>query len=340
MDNNLPAGFGARAITIEDIEACVALMNAEARWLNGKDMTNPEEMRSEWESPSFNMETDTMAVFSPANELVGLVEFWDWRPFHVRYHAYTTVHPNWLGRGIGRFLAGWLARRGGLNVPQAPEGARVVLQQHINSQNQAACDLLANQGYRHIRDSYQMRIEFDAPPPAPVVPEGIVIRPTNGEEDRRKAMYTAYESFRDHWGAIDEPFEQYYTRWKDMVERSPDYDPSLWFVALDGDTAAGVSICWPRFEEDDQMGWVGTLGVRRPWRKRGLGLALLQVSFGEFYRRGKLRAGLGVDAASLTGAARLYERAGMRVWRLQHLFELELRPGEELTLQSLAAQAD
>ncbi len=339
MDNNLPAGLGARAMTLADIEAGVALINAEAHWLIGRDATNLDEMRAEWDAPSFNMATDTMAVFSPANEMVGLTEFWDWRARHVRCQAYTTVHPDWLGRGIGRFLAGWLARRGELNVPQAPEGARVVLEQHVNSCNPAAYDLLASQGYRHIRDSYQMRIEFGAPPPTPVVPEGIVIRPINGEEDRRAAMYAAYESFRDHWGAIDEPFEQYYTRWKDMVERSPDYDPSLWFVALDGETAAGVSICWPRFEEDDRMGWVGTLGVRRPWRKRGLGLALLQHSFGEFFRRGKLRAGLGVDAASLTGATRLYERAGMSVSRQYHLFELELRPGEDLALQFLAAQA-
>jgi len=42
-------------------------------------------------------------------------------------------------------------------------------------------------------------------------------------------------------------------------------------------------------------------------------MALLRHAFGAFYARGYRGAGLGVDAESLTGATRLYERAGMRV---------------------------
>ena len=55
------------------------------------------------------------------------------------------------------------------------------------------------------------------------------------------------------------------------------------------------------------------LGVRRPWRKKGIGLAILHRIFGEFYSRGVRIVGLGVDAESLTGATRLYQRAGMSV---------------------------
>jgi mycothiol synthase len=82
---------------------------------------------------------------------------------------------------------------------------------------------------------------------------------------------------------------------------------------------------------------VGTLGVRRPWRRRGVALALLQHSFGEFYRRGLRKAGLGVDASSLTGATRLYRKAGMRSDPAYQydLYEKELRPGEDLLTQSL-----
>jgi ribosomal protein S18 acetylase RimI-like enzyme len=58
---------------------------------------------------------------------------------------------------------------------------------------------------------------------------------------------------------------------------------------------------------------VGELGVLRPWRRRGLGRALLLQAFAAFRERGLGRAGLGVDAESLTGAHRLYESAGMRV---------------------------
>jgi ribosomal protein S18 acetylase RimI-like enzyme len=84
------------------------------------------------------------------------------------------------------------------------------------------------------------------------------------------------------------------------------------------------------------MGWVGTLGVRRPWRKRGLGLALLRYSFNEFYRRGIRKVGLGVDAQNLTGALRLYEGAGMHVHQTFDQYEKELRPGTEISTQTLS----
>jgi ribosomal protein S18 acetylase RimI-like enzyme len=70
--------------------------------------------------------------------------------------------------------------------------------------------------------------------------------------------------------------------------------------------------------------------VRRPWRKKGLGLALLTHSFGEFYKRGMKTIGLGVDASNPTGATRLYQRAGMTVASEFLTFEKELRPGRSL----------
>jgi len=77
------------------------------------------------------------------------------------------------------------------------------------------------------------------------------------------------------------------------------------------------------------MGWIATIGVRRPWRKQGLGLALLLHSFGEFYKRGKTTIGLGVDASNPTGATRLYQKAGMRVASEFVTYEKELRAGRE-----------
>jgi ribosomal protein S18 acetylase RimI-like enzyme len=73
------------------------------------------------------------------------------------------------------------------------------------------------------------------------------------------------------------------------------------------------------------MGFVNTLGVRAPWRRRGLGLALLHAAFGRFWEQGEHRVALGVDAENPTEAKRLYERAGMRaVWRAD-VYEKVLR---------------
>jgi ribosomal protein S18 acetylase RimI-like enzyme len=101
-----------------------------------------------------------------------------------------------------------------------------------------------------------------------------------------------------------------YERWYGLRVQSPDFDPTLWFIVRDGDEIAAVARNDP---DRSGAGFVGALGVLQPWRRRGLGLALLRHTFGEFYRRGQPRIALGVDAQNPTGATRLYERAGMHV---------------------------
>ena len=113
------------------------------------------------------------------------------------------------------------------------------------------------------------------------------------------------------------------------------FDPTLWFLAMDGDEMAGVSLCVPKLTEDPEMGLVNVLGVRRPWRGRGLGLALLQHSFVELHKRGAKRVSLGVDASSLTGATRLYEKAGMSVTRQFDAYRKVLREGKDITTTSI-----
>ena len=114
--------------------------------------------------------------------------------------------------------------------------------------------------------------------------------------------------------------------WKHSRFDDPEFDPTLWPIAWDGDEVAGFSLNRYRMG----IGWIRTLGVRRPWRKRGLGEALLLHSFGEFYRRGTKTIGLGVDAQNPTGATRLYQKAGMYAASEFVTYEKELRPGRDI----------
>ncbi len=95
-------------------------------------------------------------------------------------------------------------------------------------------------------------------------------------------------------------------------------------IAWDGNEVAGFS--QNRFRKG--IGWIGTIAVRRPWRGRGLGLALMHQTFREYWQRGMTAIGLGVDSANITGATRLYQRAGMHVAGEYALYEKELRAGE------------
>ena len=75
--------------------------------------------------------------------------------------------------------------------------------------------------------------------------------------------------------------------------------------------------------------------MRRAWRKRGVGRALLLHAFERLRERGCTRVGLGVDAHSLTGATRLYEGVGMRAVQQFIGFQKVLRPGADLRRSEL-----
>ena len=78
------------------------------------------------------------------------------------------------------------------------------------------------------------------------------------------------------------------------------------------------------------IGWIRLLGVSHPWRKRGLGEALLLHSFGEYYQRGMSTIGLGVNAHNPTGATRLYQNVGMQPASEHLTYEKELHTGRDV----------
>jgi ribosomal protein S18 acetylase RimI-like enzyme len=334
MKAQLPGGFSIRPATLDDVPQVTDLFNAYSRWSVGRDQHKAEDLESEWKTPGFNLDTDTRLVFAPNGQPAAYIEFWDMGEPHVRFHAWGLVLPEYQQKGIGGALIDWVVARSRDNVALAPDGARVTIQHTTLNTITSANALLVAKDFKLVRNYYRMQIDFDAPPTPPELPEGITIRSiTPGEE--REAIRCVYDSFHDHWGFVEEPFDNYYKRWMHHLENDKDYDPTLWFMAMDGDEVAGVSLCYSHLTEDPGMAWVSSLGVRRTWRRKGLGLALLLHSLGEFHRRGKPRAGLGVDATSLTGATRLYERAGMRVSRQMSSYEIELRPGKDLMTQSV-----
>jgi mycothiol synthase len=171
-------------------------------------------------------------------------------------------------------------------------------------------DAFGAAGWGPIRHSYQMRIELSEDRPEPRWPDGISVRTFRAGEEER--VYEAQmDAFADDWDFRRQPLEQ----WRAFGVEHPRFDPSLWWLAEDGDELAGVALNAWHFSGDPAFGWIAVLGVRRPWRRRGLATALLQHSFRDFRSRGAMRVGLGVDAENTTGAVRLYERAGMQAVR-------------------------
>lgn len=194
---------------------------------------------------------------------------------------------------------------------------------------QSAARLFRALGYTYARTFWTMRIELGEQLATPVVPAGIDIRTFDRERDERGVYRALAEAFDDHWGRGFPTYEQWLHH--DLDGESPEFDPGLWFIALEGDEVAGAACCRASIPRAPDTGEVSTLGVRRAWRERGIARALLLTGFAELRRRGIPRAELGVDSESPTGATRVYERAGMHVAYSSEQWEKELRAVSEPT---------
>jgi mycothiol synthase len=311
-------GLTLRRPTLDDVERTVELYATSDMLDWGEVDTDVDETRDFWREQ--DLANDHWLLTDASGAVVAAAEVSRSKGVHIE--TWVTVHPDWRRRGIGTRLADLAEARAVELVDRAPEGTRVTAQAWINARRDDVRDLVRARGYRRARTFWRMIIDMgEDAPVGPVWPDGISVRAYDPAADAPATFAASEEAFSDHWGHVPNTFEEWSKR-----TRGDTFDPSLWFLAIDGDEIAGTSLCATYLD----MGWIGTLGVRRAWRGRGLGEALLRHSFGEFHRRGRRRVALGVDSDSLTGATRLYERAGMHVDRAHELWTKVLREGRAL----------
>ena len=190
---------------------------------------------------------------------------------HVQLQADGYVHPAYWGRGIGTALLDLMEERALAHIPLAPPGARVTISNGVEGQDGAAQALLAARGYDLVRTFWRMAITLDGPPSRPQWPAGIAIPTLGSDEDARPVFEAVEAAFQDHWGGLPRTFEE----WRRQEMAPEDFDPSLWFLAMHGETIVGAALCTLRLGH----GWVSQLAVPRAYRRRGLGLALLRPGF-------------------------------------------------------------
>jgi mycothiol synthase len=219
--------------------------------------------------------------------------------------AIGVVHPRAKGRGLGQQV---VARSEAWAGGRAPRMHQLAL-----GGDEAATQLFLGRGYREVRRFYEMAIQLEGPP---TVAADVVVEQFR-EEDAPLFHAALDEAFQDHWEHHSRPFEEWWARHRDV----PGFDASLWFLIRDGDEVAAVV----RNEANrNGGGYVGALGVRRPWRGRGYGRALLLHTFAAFHERGIPRVTLGVDAENPTGATALYESVGMEAEQENVVYEKAL----------------
>ena len=214
-----------------------------------------------------------------------------------RWRAEAYVHPSARGHGAGALIASELEQ-----LAVARGAARI--QNSVLEADTGACALLEGLGYAPVRIMREMRIDLAERPPAAEWPSGLRAEAFDAERDGRAFHAAQEEAFADHWDYTPRGFDE----WRRLAVESERYDPALWCVLRDGDEIAAGSIS---VGDTYGGGFVHALFTRRPWRRRGVGAALLADAFARLWAAGERSVGLGVDAQSDTGAFRLYERAGM-----------------------------
>ncbi len=324
-----------RPATHEDIDGVCEIINACSLDIHGIRNDAKHNVELAWGQPGFQLETDTRVAVSPEGRIIGYAEVEDTKEPHVNIYSWLRVHPEFRNLGLDSQLLSWIEDRAREAVAKAPEGARVTVSQGVSDEDIRLQALFKNRDYNVIRHFWRMTIELDHEIPEPVWSDGVMVRTFVLEEDLEETVRAFRDSFQDHWGHIEKPFEEELKEWDYWIREDEQFDPTLTFLVMVGNEIVGLSSCDPKFSEDPEMGFVEVLGVRRAWRRKGIALALLHHTFREFQNRGQKRVGLGVDAASLTGANRLYEEAGMKPTRQVNVFEKELRPGKDLSLQTL-----
>lgn len=277
---------------------------------------------------------DVLVVVDGSDAVFGVEVMHSRGPF-VRPHAIGGVHPDHIGKGIGGAMLEWARQRAVEQLPKAPAGANVKFLTFTAADHAHSNAMMEAFGLDLVRYFIDMEVEFSGPPPAPQVPKGVSIRTFDPEGELQELAQLSQDGFRDHYGFVEDSVEQ---RVKSLEHwmTAAEHDPTLWWVAAEGGRLVGFNLCEPSNEGDPDVGYVASLAVLPSHRGRGLGRAMLLTAFEKFFGQGKKGASLAVDADSLTGATRLYESVGMGPGARYALWEMVLRPGEELATLEVA----
>ncbi len=317
----LPRGFTVRAASWDDLAGVVELFReADLEDWGEVDVTEVA-IRDEWEDPDFDLARDTWLVLEEqADSSSGIPAAYASAialDNHRHLQSWGVVHPSHRGKGLGSHLIDLIEAHAEGHLRLADSDQHVVLRIGVVGTSAPSHRLIEGRGFMPVRHFWRLQRSLTDDLAGPGDIAGIRLRPFRYGEDDRAFHAAVEESFADHWGFVQRGFDE----WAAHRFHESAFNPDLWFVAEEGAEVVG---CLMGVDENGKA-WVGMLGVRPAWRRRGVGEALLRHAFVEFRRRGYDEVGLTVDAANQTGATALYERVGMHAIRRYDVYEKTLR---------------
>lgn len=294
--------YSVRPATLGDLEAVYALIAAQNLNDFGDVLISMDGLQQRWQNIHF--ETQTCMAYTDG-ELEGYAELRDGDSPLIYLADKNNID---LGFQLLMVLEDF-----------AKNNKITKLFAQVSTRNQTLQELFLLNGYHSNLSFVIMELVMNEQQGTPAWPDGIQARTFIPNQDEQAAFRADEEAAQDKGYHTPLDFEAWAKRMGLNIER---FDPSLWFLAWDGNEIAGVALNY--YDRRSDTGWIDHLGVRRAWRNKGIGKALLLHSFAEFYRRGIRHIKLSVDAKSLTNAPRLYESVGMRRIHEYHIYKKEL----------------
>jgi ribosomal protein S18 acetylase RimI-like enzyme len=297
-----PEPVTIRPATPADLADVVHLRQAQELVESGTTYTTLDQLRSDWEALDSRLaEQVRVAVAADGRVLAGVevVQGGDVLPLHL------WILPDRRGTGLESALLAMAEQQA--RMTQYPEGTHsVTLFTQVVGSNPAVEQALQQARFVTVSTYEEMELDLKDPPATPEGIAGIVISPFVTGQDAEAIYRADEEAFQDERGSRPRTFDQW-TRRLNMREQTD--DPPVWMVAWDANEVAGATLG----EVIKDVGWIHHVGVRRPWRKQGLGRALTLAALGAFYRQNIHTVRLNVDAESLTHAQVLYRHLGFQV---------------------------
>ncbi len=334
MELKLKEGLSIRSPKKTETKKAEMLFNKYYKNVTGESPTKAEVIAKYWESPNFKLENDARVIVNEKDEWLGYAVSSSEIPY-IQNWINIRVDPEYPDSDINEILLDWAENRTLLNIPKAPDDAQILTIETVYDSQKEKIQMLKNNGFSEGRYFWRMGIDLDDTLIEPNFPEGITISTIAEKNNLKEVIECDRSAFKDHWGYVEMPFDEEVKDWEHWIKSDPFYDPKTWFIAYSGDNIVGLSLCMNGTANDKNTAYIDTVCVTKEFRKKGIAAALLRYSFIELKKAGRTKANLHVDAASLTGATKLYEGVGMKTNQFSTEMEKVIREGKSYRTENI-----